>query len=59
MLRVTKLCLERWDGNVAIEYALLAGLLALAIVAALTALGTTLNVTYFGTITGALIAAAP
>jgi Flp pilus assembly pilin Flp len=59
MLRVAKLCLERWDGNVAIEYALLAGLLALAIVAALTALGTTLNVTYFGAITGALIAAAP
>jgi Flp pilus assembly pilin Flp len=51
--------MQRWDGNVAIEYALLAGLLALAILSALTALGTTLNVSYFSTIAGVLVAAAP
>jgi Flp pilus assembly pilin Flp len=59
MLRVAKLCVERWDGTVAIEYALIAGFIALAIVSALTALGTTLNATYFSAIAGALVAAAP
>jgi len=59
MLCAAKHCMRRWDGNVAIEYALLAGLLALAIVSALTALGTTLNVSYFSTIAGALVAATP
>jgi Flp pilus assembly pilin Flp len=50
--------MQRWDGNVAIEYALLAALLVLAILSALTALGTTLNVSYFSTIAGDLVAAA-
>ena len=59
MLCIAKLCMERWDGAVAIEYALIAAFIALAIVSALTALGTTLNGTYFAAIAGALVAAAP
>jgi len=59
MLCIAKLCMERWDGAVAIEYALIAGLIALAIVSALTALGTTLNVASFSSIAGAFVTAAP
>ena len=59
MLCAAKDCMQRWDGNVAIEYALLAALLVLAILSAVTALGTTLSVSYFSTIAGALVAATP
>jgi Flp pilus assembly pilin Flp len=51
--------MRRWDGNVAIEYALLAALLVMAILSALTALGTTLNVSYFSTIAGVVAGANP
>lgn len=59
MLCVAKLCMERWDGAVAVEYALIAGLIALSIVATLTVLGSTVNDTFFATIASALVAAAP
>jgi Flp pilus assembly pilin Flp len=59
MLCVAKLCMERWDGAVAIEYALIAGLIALPIVAALTVLGATVNDAFFTTIADAIVGAAP
>ena len=56
---VAKLCMERWDRAVAIEYAPIAGLIALSIVAALTMLGPTLNDTFFTTIADVIVGAAP
>ena len=43
MLCAAKDCMQRWDGNVAIEYALLAALLVLAIPSALTQYGRSRN----------------
>ncbi len=56
---VAKLCMERWDRAVAIEYAPIAGLIALSIVAALTMLGPTLNDAFFAAIAGVIVGAAP
>jgi Flp pilus assembly pilin Flp len=59
MLSVAKQCLEDWDGTVAIEYVLIAGLVSMAVVAALTALGPTLNDAFFTAVAGTIGAAAP
>jgi Flp pilus assembly pilin Flp len=59
MLCAAKHCMERWDGTVAIEYALIAGLIALSIVTALTVLGTTLNDAFFTPIAGMVAGSAP
>jgi Flp pilus assembly pilin Flp len=59
MLCVAKHGTERWDSTVAIEYALIAGLIVLSIVAALTALGPILNDAFFTTIAGTIVGAAP
>jgi Flp pilus assembly pilin Flp len=59
MLCVAKQCLANWDGTVSIEYALIAGLISMAIVAALMTLGPTLNDAFFTAIAGTIGAAAP
>jgi Flp pilus assembly pilin Flp len=59
MLCVAKHCLNDWDGTVSIEYALIAGLVSMALVAVLAALGSTLNDAYFASIAGTISAAAP
>jgi Flp pilus assembly pilin Flp len=59
MLSIAKHCLDDWDGTVSIEYALIAGLISMAVVAALTALGPTLNDAFFTSIAGTVSAAAP
>jgi Flp pilus assembly pilin Flp len=59
MLSIAKSCLDDWDGTVSIEYALIAGLISMAVVAALTALGPTLNDAFFTSIAGTVSAAAP
>jgi Flp pilus assembly pilin Flp len=59
MLCVAKHCLDDWDGTVSIEYALIAGLVSMAVVAVLAALGSTLNDAYFTSIAGTISAAAP
>jgi Flp pilus assembly pilin Flp len=59
MLCDAKLCMECWDATVAIEYAVIAGQIALSIVTALTVLGPTLNDVFFTTIAGMIVGAAP
>ena len=54
MLRVLGLLASEDDGQDLIEYALLAGLIALVCVASLTAIGTKLNTFYFQRINNAL-----
>ena len=44
----------RRNGATAIEYALLAGLIALALIGAFTTIGTTLNTQFYGPIAGSL-----
>lgn len=59
MLCVAKHCLDDWDGTVSVEYALIAGLISMAVVAALSALGPTLNDAFFTSVAGTISAAAP
>jgi Flp pilus assembly pilin Flp len=59
MLCVAKHCLDDWDGAVSIEYALIAGLVSMAVVAVLAALGSTLNDAYFTSIAGTISAVVP
>ena len=54
MLRVLGRLLQDEDGQDLIEYALLAGLIALVCVATITALGTKLNTFYFSRIDQAM-----
>jgi pilus assembly protein Flp/PilA len=42
------------DGTTAIEYGMIAGLISIAIVAGITAIGTTIAANFFGPIIGAL-----
>lgn len=59
MFCVAKHCLDDWDGTVSIEYALIAGLVSMAVVAALTVLGPSLNDAFFTSVAGTISAAAP
>lgn len=59
MLCAAKHCLDEWDGTVSIEYALIAALISMAIVSALSVLGPTLNDAFFTSVAGTISAAAP
>jgi len=59
MLCVAKHCLDDRDGTVSIEYALIAGLVSMAVVAVLAALGSMLNDAYFTSIAGTISAVVP
>jgi Flp pilus assembly pilin Flp len=59
MLCVAKHCLDDWDGSVSLEDALLAGLVSMAVVAVLAALGSMLNAAYFTSIAGTISAVTP
>lgn len=55
MLRcASRIMLTECDGTTAIEYAMIAGLISIAIIAGLTAIGTTIAANFFGPIVGAL-----
>lgn len=54
MSRTISRTLVACDGTTAIEYGMIAGLISIAIVAGITAIGTTISANFFGPIIGAL-----
>ena len=54
MSRCACTILAERDGTTAIEYSLIAGLVSIAIIAGLTAIGTTIAANFFGPIVGSL-----
>jgi pilus assembly protein Flp/PilA len=55
MLRcASRIILSERDGTTAIEYAMIAGLISIAVIGGLTAIGTTIAANFFGPVVGAL-----
>lgn len=54
MLQVMRKCLVNVDGATAIEYAMIAGLISIAIVIGVRAIGTTISAQFFGPVSSAL-----
>jgi pilus assembly protein Flp/PilA len=59
MTRLVQRCLASRAGATSIEYTLIAALISVVIVTAVTTVGTTLNSAFFTAIAGTLSAAAP